>query len=357
MKVLISTGGTGGHIYPALIVGKYFKDNGFEVIFTIGKREREIEILRQSKEKFINLPIGYPTKRIFPFQIFVSLFKSYSILKKEKSNFIFAFGSYASFPILFWSKLLKIPYYLHEQNSIPGKVIKFFSKNAVKVFISFKESENYLNSGNLIFCGMPVREKIGKIDRKDGLKRFNLKDDKKTFLLIGGSGGSKFLLDLIKKHEQEILKLNLQGIIIKGDIKLKEDFKFDCLIFDYINEIEYAFAASDFVISRGGASTIWEILYSKRPAIVVPIKTSEHQNKNSSFIGKLQVGVILKEDEDKKFKDLLSDFMSNLEIYNKNFEKLNFPDTKSIILKEILNAKWWKDSSNWNWWLWYDFTC
>lgn len=339
MKVLISTGGTGGHIYPALIVGKYLKDNGFEVIFTIGKREREVEILRQSKEKFINLPIGYPTKKIFPFQIFLSLFKSYSILKKEKPNLVFAFGSYASFPILFWSKLLKFPYYLHEQNLIPGRVIKLFSKNAKKVFISFKESEIYLKSGNLIFSGMPLREKIGKIDKKEGLKRFNLKDNKKTFLLIGGSGGSKFLLDLIKKYEYEILKLNLQGIIIKGDIKLKEDFKFECFVFDYINEIEYAFAASDFVISRGGASTIWEILYSKKPAIVVPIKRSEHQNKNSNIISKLQVGVILKEDEDKNFKEVLSDFMKNLEIYKDNFEKLKFPDTKTIILKEILNAK------------------
>ncbi|HON84359.1 MAG TPA: UDP-N-acetylglucosamine--N-acetylmuramyl-(pentapeptide) pyrophosphoryl-undecaprenol N-acetylglucosamine transferase [Caldisericia bacterium] len=164
MKILISTGGTGGHIYPALIVGEYLKENGVETFYTIGKREREIEILKESNERFINLPIGAPSGKLFHFQIFISLFKSFSILKKEKPDKVFAFGSYVSFPILFMSRLLKIPYYLHEQNSIPGKVIKTFSKKAEKVFISFYESKNYLNFNNIVMSGMPVREKIGKMN-------------------------------------------------------------------------------------------------------------------------------------------------------------------------------------------------
>lgn len=339
MKVLISTGGTGGHIYPALIIGKYLKESGFEIFYTIGKREREIEILKESKERFINLSIGAPTNKKFFIQLFTSLFKSYSILKKEKPDIVFGFGSYASFPILFWSRLLKIPYYLHEQNSIPGKVIKFFSKGAKKVFISFNESKNYLNSNNIVFSGLPVRENIGKIEKEEGLKKFNLKNKKTTFLLVGGSGGSKFLLDLIERFEEKIFELNLQGIIIKGNIDLKKSFKFNSVIYDYINEMEYAYAASDFVISRGGASTIWEILYSKIPAIVVPIKNSEHQNKNCEFIKELNVGVVFKEDEKENFPVILNDFLKKLENYKKNFKKFNFPDTESVILKEILSGK------------------
>lgn len=338
MKVLISTGGTGGHIYPALIIGKHLKENGFEIFYTIGKREREIEILRESKERFINLPVGAPTNKKFFIQLFFSLFKSYSILKKEKPDIVFGFGSYASFPILFWSKLLKIPYYLHEQNSIPGKVIKFFSKDAKKVFISFNESKNYLNSDNIIFSGLPVRESIGKIEKDEGLKKFDLKN-KITFLLVGGSGGSKFLIDLIERFEDKIFELKLQGIIIKGNIDLEKNFKFNSVVFDYINEIEYAYAASDFVISRGGASTIWEILYSKKPVIVVPIKNSEHQNKNCELIKELNVGIVFKEDEKENFPVILNDFLKNLENYKKNFEKFNFPDTKNIIIKEILSEK------------------
>ena len=157
MKILISTGGTGGHIYPALIIGKYLKENDIDIFYTIGKREREIEILKESNEKFINLPIGAPSDKLFYFQIFISLFKSFSIIKKEKPDKVFAFGSYISFPILFIARLLKIPYYLHEQNSIPGKVIKNFSKKAEKVFISFYESKNYLNSNNIVMSGMPGR--------------------------------------------------------------------------------------------------------------------------------------------------------------------------------------------------------
>jgi len=86
MKILISTGGTGGHIYPALIIGKYLKENDIDIFYTIGKREREIEILKESNEKFINLPIGAPSDKLFYFQIFISLFKSFSIIKKEKPD-------------------------------------------------------------------------------------------------------------------------------------------------------------------------------------------------------------------------------------------------------------------------------
>ncbi len=339
MKILISTGGTGGHIYPALIVGEYLKENGVETFYTIGKREREIEILKESNERFINLPIGAPSGKLFHFQIFISLFKSFSILKKEKPDKVFAFGSYASFPILFMSKLLKIPYYLHEQNSIPGKVIKTFSKKAEKVFISFYESKNYLNSNNIVMSGMPVREKIGKIDKDEAFKRFNLKDNKTTFLLFGGSGGSKFLLNLIKEFEDEFFKLDLQGIVIKGNVEINQEFKFDSLILDYLNDIEYAYGASDFVISRGGASTIWEIIYSKKPAIVIPIKNSEHQNKNCELIKNFNVGVIFKEDDKDSFPKILNEFIKNLDEYRKNFTEFSFPDTKSIILKEILDDR------------------
>lgn len=339
MKILISTGGTGGHIYPALIVGEYLKENGVETFYTIGKREREIEILKESNERFINLPIGAPSCKLFHFQIFISLFKSFSILKKEKPDKVFAFGSYASFPILFMSKLLKIPYYLHEQNSIPGKVIKTFSKKAEKVFISFYESKNYLNSNNIVMSGMPVREKIGKIDKDEAFKRFNLKDNKTTFLLFGGSGGSKFLLNLIKEFEDEFFKLDLQGIVIKGNVEINQEFKFDSVILDYLNDIEYAYGASDFVISRGGASTIWEIIYSKKPAIVIPIKNSEHQNKNCELIKNFNVGVIFKEDDKDSFPKILNEFIKNLDEYRKNFTEFSFPDTKSIILKEILDDR------------------
>ena len=336
MKILISTGGTGGHIYPALIIGKYLKENDIDIFYTIGKREREIEILKESNEKFINLPIGAPSDKLFYFQIFISLFKSFSIIKREKPDKVFAFGSYVSFPILFIARLLKIPYYLHEQNSIPGKVIKNFSKKAEKVFISFYESKNYLNSNNIVMSGMPVREKIGKIDKDEAFKRFNLKDNKMTFLLFGGSGGSKFLLDLVKEFEEEFFKLNLQGIIIKGNVKINQEFKFDSVVLDYINDIEYAYGASDFVISRGGASTIWEIIYSKKPAIVIPIKNSEHQNKNCELIKNYKIGVIFKEDDKDNFPKILNEFMKNLDEYKKNFTEFPFPDTKSIILKEIL---------------------
>lgn len=336
MRVLIATGGTGGHIYPGILIGKYLKEKETEILFTIGKREREIEIMKKSGFSFISLPIPSPSKISFYPSILISLIHALKIIKKFKPDKVIATGSYSSFPILFWAKRLKIPYYLHEQNTIPGKVIRHFSKNAKKVFVSFEETKKYLNMKNVIYSGFPLRDSIGKVSKEEGLKKLGLSSNKKTFLLIGGSGGSRYLLELIKKFEREIDSLNLQGIIVKGNIDFNEEFIFENKIYEYIDEIEYAYGASDFVIGRGGAGTIWEILVSQKPSIIVPIKTSEHQIKNSEIIEKLKVGEVFYSQDESLFIEKLKKLVENIDEYKNNFSYLNLPNTKDIILKEIL---------------------
>lgn len=336
MRVLIATGGTGGHIYPGILIGKYLKEKEVDILFTIGKREREIEIMKKSGFPYKSLPIPSPSKISFYPSILISLINSLKIIKNFKPDKVIATGSYSSFPILFWVKRLRIPYYLHEQNTIPGKVIKHFSKDAKKVFISFEETKKYLKGENIIYSGLPIRENIGKVSKEEGLKKFNISSNKKTFLLIGGSGGSRYLLELIKKHEKEIDTLNLQGIIIKGNIDFNEKFIFENKIYEYIDEIEYAYGASDFVIGRGGAGTIWEILVSQKPSLIVPIKTSEHQIKNSEIIEKLKIGEVFNSQNESLFIEKLKKLVENIENYRNNFSHLNLPNNKDIILKEIL---------------------
>ncbi|MDI6861102.1 MAG: UDP-N-acetylglucosamine--N-acetylmuramyl-(pentapeptide) pyrophosphoryl-undecaprenol N-acetylglucosamine transferase [Caldisericia bacterium] len=336
MKVLIATGGTGGHIYPGILVGKYLKENGIDVLFTIGKRKREIEIMKKEEFPFVSLPLPQPSKiSFYPF-LLISLIFALKVIIKFKPDKIFATGSYSSFPILFWANFLKIPYYLHEQNTIPGKVIKIFSKKAKKVFVSFEETKSYLKKENIIFSGFPVRENIGKISKDEAVKKFNIISNKKIFLLIGGSGGSKYLLELIKKFDKEIDSLNLFGIIIKGNQTFDETLSFENIIFEYIDEIEYAYAVSDFVIGRGGAGTIWECIVSKKPSLIVPIKTSKHQIKNSKIVEKLKIGEVFISEDETFFIEKLKKISENLDYYQKNFSYLNLPKTKDIILKEIL---------------------
>lgn len=336
MRVLIATGGTGGHIYPGILIGKYLKEKEIDILFTIGKREREIEIMKKSGLPFISLPIPSPSKISFYPSIFASLIQALNIIKNFKPDKVIATGSYSSFPILFWVKRLKIPYYLHEQNTIPGKVIKHFSKDAKKVFVSFEETKKYLNGGSLIYSGLPIRESIGKVSKEESLNNFNISSNKKIFLLIGGSGGSRYLLEIIKKFEKEIHSLNLQGIIIKGNIDFNENFIFENKIYEYIDEIEYAYGASDFVIGRGGAGTIWEILVSQKPSLIVPIKTSEHQIKNSEIVEKLKIGEVFNSQDETLFIEKLKKLVENIENYRNNFSHLELPNTKDIILKEIL---------------------
>jgi len=336
MKVLIATGGTGGHIYPAILIGKYLTSLGVQIVFTIGSRERELEIMKRSNFPFYSLNIPSPSKINFYPSLLFSINESYKIIKKFKPDKILGTGSYSSFPILFWAKILKIPYYLHEQNVIPGKVNKIFSKSAEKVFISFEETKNYIKSKNTIFTGFPIRENIGKVEKEVAMKRLNLSSDKKTFLLIGGSGGSKYLLELIKKFEKELHNLNLQGIIIKGSVKFNENFLFENKTFEYLDDIEYAYGASDFVIGRGGAGTIWEIIVSKKPSLIIPIKNSKHQLKNSEIVEKLKIGEVFYSDDEALFLEKLRRLVSNLDGYKLRFSNFYIPNTKDIIIKEIV---------------------
>lgn len=337
MKVIIATGGTGGHIYPGILIGKYLKDVGFEILFTIGRREREVEILKKEHLPFISLPIPSPSKIYFYPSLIFSLLLSFKIIKEFKPDKIVGTGSYSSFPILFWAKFFKIPYFLHEQNLILGKVNKIFSKNAKKVFISFEDTKIHIKNKNYVFTGFPVRENIGKIKKDEGKDKLGIMTDKKIFLLIGGSGGSKYLLELIKKYEEEIYLMNLFGIIIKGNVLFNENFKFENKTFNYLDEIEYAYGASDFVIGRGGAGTLWEILISKKPSLIVPIKSSFHQIKNSEIVEKLKIGEVLFSDDEDIFIEKFKKLNDNLNLYKENFERFSLPNTKDIILKEIMN--------------------
>lgn len=338
MKILIATGGTGGHLYPAILIGRELQRYGNDVLFTIGKREIEVKIINSVNASYEMLPLLPPSNHLHYPSILFSLIKAFSIIKDFKPDKVIGTGSYTSFPILFWAKIFKIPVYLHEQNTIPGKVTKLFSKYAKKVFISFPETKNYLKGANTIFTGLPVREIDMKSDCSKLLKEMGIKKEGLIFLAFGGSQGSVKLLKMLKVIEKEIEKLKLEGIIIKGDIKLKFNYSFPHVLKDYVHDMPSLYKISDFVISRGGASTIWELINAKKPAVIIPIENNLHQFKNALFFKKIGGGYVIEEENKEMLLKSIQSLIRNRDSLRRNLESFEVLNWKEIIREELISA-------------------
>jgi len=339
MRMIIASGGTGGHLYPAILIGKELERIGWEVLFTVGKRETELRIVKSMNVNYRVLPLVPPSNRFFHYpSILISLFTAFNIIRSFKPERVFGTGSYTAFPILFWAKILKIPIYLHEQNTIPGKVTKIFSKYAEEVFISFPETKKYIKNRKIFFTGLPVREIDVESDCSRILEEIQLDKDKPIFLAFGGSQGSYVLLKMLKEVEKEIQKTNLQGIIIKGNVKLSFKYAFPHVLKEYVYNMPSYYKISDFVIARGGASTIWELINARKPAIIIPIKGSLHQLKNALFFKELGGGFVVEEGDTHSLITSISYLLHEKEKFIKNLKSFNIPDWRAILKKEMRDA-------------------
>jgi len=339
MRVIIASGGTGGHLYPAILIGKELERMGEKVLFTVGKRKTELRIVKSMNVNYRVLPLVPPSNRFFHYpSILLSLFTAFSVIKGFKPDRVVGTGSYTAFPILFWAKLLGIPIYLHEQNTIPGKVTKIFAKYAKKIFISFPETKKYIKNGKTVFTGLPVREIDIESDCSKLLREMELDKKKPVFLAFGGSQGSHVLLKMLKEVEKEIQKMGLQGIIVKGNVELTFKYDFPYVLKEYIYDMPSFYKISDFVIARGGASTIWELINARKPAIIIPIKGNLHQFKNALFFKELGGGYVVEEEDIQSFINSISYLLDKKEEFIKNLKSFNIPDWRVILNKEMKNA-------------------
>lgn len=319
--MLITGGGTGGHVYPALCVLNSLKEKVKETeVLYVGKAgSLEEKLARENGYDFQPIEaMGLPRK--VSFDVFKSLvanvrgfFQSLHVLRSFSPDVIFATGGYVALPVLLAAVILRRPFFLHEQNAVAGLTNRIFSRFAESVALSFPETRG-IKSHRTKFTGNPVRPEIFSVEKEEALEFFNLRDDIKTLLVMGGSQGSVKLNETLLKALPDFARFRpLQIIHLTGEANFEEvkkefeekkeqlNFPEELVYrpFPYLEKIGYAYAVADLVVARAGATTISELMALGKPAIFVPYPwaTDNHQERNAREVEKRGAGrVVLEKD-------------------------------------------------------------
>lgn len=320
MKIIIVTGASGGHLFPALGLAEELKNNG-EIIFICdqgkareGISKKGYQAIVASSKKFRSWLNLFP----FIFHLGQAFGQSLKIINDFKPQVVVGFGSYVSFPVVMAAKVKGIPTIIHEQNVMPGRANRILAQFVDRIAVSFAESERCFPKQKVFLTGCPIRSDILNVDKIGAGKRFNLSADKFTILVLGGSQGSHNLnVKFIQAISGIETKHNLQVIHLSGAVdyeSVRAEYKrmgITHCVFAFLEEIGYAYKLADLVISRSGASTIAEITLFGIPAILVPYPFAYgHQLQNAKVLADYGGAIIIR-DEDLS-ADLLRDKMLKL---------------------------------------------
>ena len=372
LKIILSGGGTGGHIFPAVAIAqeirKRFPDAEFLFIGANGKME--MEKVPQSGFKIEGLNIagfdrGNLLKNIgLPFKIISSLRKAKSIIKNFNPDFAVGTGGFASGPALHVAAKMGIPVFIQEQNSLPGKTNVFNGKKAKAVFTAYPNMDHFFPKAKVFFLGNPVRQNIlsDLIETDIAKEKLGLDKNKLTILSVGGSQGSRTLNNGWKDNVEKIKEKGYQLIWQTGKLdyaeivdscRLMVDGNSDnkqpttnnqILVREFISDMATAYSAADVIVSRAGAIAISELAMAKKPVILVPLPTAaeDHQTKNALVLVEKNAAKMVKDVEMKdKFWNTLSEICENENLRKEMSENLQFfakPKATEEIVEEILKT-------------------
>jgi UDP-N-acetylglucosamine--N-acetylmuramyl-(pentapeptide) pyrophosphoryl-undecaprenol N-acetylglucosamine transferase len=299
-RIIISGGGTGGHIYPAIAIANAIKEKqpNAEILFVGANGKMEMEKVPKAGYEIVGLDIAGLQRKLtlknlsFPFKLIKSLKKAKQIVKDFNPDIAIGVGGYASGPLLRQAGKAGVSTLLQEQNSYPGITNKLLAKKALKICVAYDKMERFFDAKKIVFTGNPVRKEIlnikGKRDR--ALSHFKLDSDKKTLLVIGGSLGARTINNSIKNAAKQLEENNIQVLWQTGkyyfeDMKsfVEENKMTNIKVHDFIYEMDLAYASADLVVSRAGALSISELCLVGKPTILVPSPnvSEDHQTKNA----------------------------------------------------------------------------
>ncbi len=358
-KIIIAGGGTGGHIFPAIAIANaiILSQPKTEILFVGAKGKMEMEKIPQAGFNIKGLDItGFNRSSLIkniglPFKLIKSFIQVRKIFRYFHPTAVIGVGGYSSFPVLRFAQAKGIPSFIHESNSFAGRSNIMAGKKAVKIFVAADGMEKFFPSDKIIISGNPVRESISKsrVSREEGINFFGLDTDKKTVLSIGGSLGAKSINEALDKNLEEFEKNNLQLIwqtgkpyAAKGMERAKG--KSNIRANDFINRMEYAYAAADLVISRSGAMAIAELSVMKKAVIFVPFPyaAEDHQTVNAQNLVNKNAGIMIKDTA--ALEQLVSTVIALLKDENKqqelksNIGRSAITNAGEIIAKEILRS-------------------
>lgn len=358
-RIIISGGGTGGHIYPAIAIAQEIKKRQSEadILFIGAKNRMEMQMVPKLGFKIIGLWISGIQRKLtlanllFPLKLIVSLLKARTIIKKHKPHIVIGTGGFASAPLLKMANILKYPSLIQEQNSYAGLTNKWVSKQADAICVAYDSMERYFPKDKIVWTGNPVRQDLieNNLSKTDGLRIFNLNPDKQSILVIGGSLGARTINTTIENHLNTIKTLNC-NLLWQCGAFYYEDYKHldakDIRVLKYIDDMQAAYAAADIIISRAGAGSVSELCIVGKPVLFIPSPNvaEDHQNKNAKSITAQQAAITIEENDlktefDKQLKALLKD-KTQQKTLSKNIKKLAKPNaTKDIVdlVEQIIN--------------------
>lgn len=358
-KIVISGGGTGGHVFPAIAIANAIraKHADADILFVGALGKIEMDKVPQAGYKIIGLDIQGLQRNLslnnlkFPIRLLKSLWKSSKILKDFKADVAVGVGGYASGPLLYMASRNKIPYIIQEQNSYPGITNKLLAKNASKICVAYENMDAFFPAEKVMLTGNPVRSELLKIQglKEQAYQFFNLDPSKKTIFITGGSLGARTLNESVLNFIDEINTSEVQIIWQTGRFyystiveNASKKFNDRVKIFEFISSMDMAYAVADIIIARAGAGTISELCLVGKPVILVPSPNvaEDHQTKNAMALVKNSAAVLVKDVN--AVQELIPTALKLLQNNSQMMElsdaikKIAMPNAAEIIADEVL---------------------
>ncbi|MBQ7985509.1 MAG: undecaprenyldiphospho-muramoylpentapeptide beta-N-acetylglucosaminyltransferase [Bacteroidales bacterium] len=369
MRAVISGGGTGGHIFPAVAIANVIKqhDASADILFVGAEGKMEMQKVPQQGYKIVGLKIaGFQRKKLWknfslPFKMIASSHKAAKILKEFKPAIVIGVGGYASWATLKQAQKLGIPTLLQEQNSLAGKSNQMLSKKAEKICVAYDNMDKYFPASKIVFTGNPVRKSISQIRENSGnlkhkaFEEFALQQGKRVVLVTGGSLGAgtinrctqenlKYFIDNDIQLLWQTGKFYYNGIMQQTETLFNENPKAKELIrvYEFITDMNKAYAAADVIIARAGALTVSELCCVGKPTVLVPSPNvaEDHQTKNAMALVDKDAAVMIKDTQlHEEYVTVLDGLFSDkgkMQTLGDNILKLGIEDADERIYNQII---------------------
>lgn len=355
-RFIISGGGTGGHIFPAIAIADELKRRlpEAEILFVGAKDRMEMQKVPQAGYPIEGLWISGLQRKLswqnllFPLKFISSLLKSRSIIKRFKPDAVIGTGGFASGAVVKVAGQMGIPTFIQEQNSYAGITNKMLAKNAHKICVAYDGMEQFFPKEKIVKTGNPIRDGLLNIAeyRSEGLSYFHLDSQRKTLLVLGGSLGARRINQLIEQQLPLFEQLGVQVLWQCGKLYYEEYKKYNSeqvRVLAFIDRMELAYAAADVIISRAGASSVSELCVVGKPVIFIPSPNvaEDHQTKNARAIADKQAAILLRESElNEQFANTFSKLIADeaqQEVLSAHIKALAQPNATKDIVNLILN--------------------
>lgn len=360
-RIIISGGGTGGHIFPAISIANAIKEiePEAEILFVGAIGKMEMEKVPAAGYRIVGLPVAGLQRSLsaknltLPFKVLSSIIQAEKIIKEFKPDVAVGVGGYASAPMLWSASHRGIPCLIQEQNSYAGLTNRILSKRAKVICVAYEKMERFFPANRILLTGNPIRKEIRlftEADRKEGYKLYNLTPGQRTILVVGGSLGCRTFNDVMEKWVEEggaqkPYRVIWQcGKLYKAEIdRFMEGREVPNLYYtDFVKRMDLAYAAADLVVSRAGAGTISELCVAGKPTLFVPspVVAEDHQTHNAMALVDKSAAMILKDSDAREqligMMDRAINDPSLLEKLESNILKLGKKEAANQIAQEVL---------------------